>query len=86
MIHTPGAEVRILIIRSDANFDRACDAAMQEALSDFGVDEDGHFNNVQEAERSTHSIEIEFKEYKMSGSMSGWSHQYEFVAWVTFHE
>jgi hypothetical protein len=76
-------EVDILVSRtSEPSFDRACEQASRIACNMFGVDDCGHINNVKGAERTTASIEIEFKRYISSGSMCGWSHDYVFVARV----
>lgn len=77
-----GQKVKIDISRSEACFDRACDEAYQRALSEFDVDDCGHFNNVEKAQRSKHSISVKFVSYTCSGGMGGQSHRYQFTASV----
>lgn len=62
-----GMPVEILVIRTEPNFDRACDAAMDQAIRRFGVDSDGHFTKVEGAERSNSWIEIDFSKLRMTG-------------------
>lgn len=64
-------------------FDCACSYAKQLARDMFGVTPEGHFDRVNDAERSTCSINIEFVGLVMSGGMMGWDHVYRFNAWVT---
>ncbi len=63
------------VIRSEANFDRASDAAYKFALFKFEIDEDGHSSKVEGWERSSCSIEIEFKKYIRNGH----EHVYNFT-------
>lgn len=74
--------VDIVVTGQESNFDRACDAAYNIALSMFGIDDYGHSNNVEGFQRSTDVIVVEFKSYKCVGSMVGHEHQYMFKAWV----
>lgn len=64
-----GQGVTIHIDRQEANFDRACDEAIYRALRLFGVDDCGHINNVEGAQRSDSSVEIKFVEYQVGLSM-----------------
>lgn len=63
-----GDSKEIPVIREEANFDRACDAAYKFALMQFMVNEDGHAEWVSGWERSCCSIEVEFISYKRSGN------------------
>jgi len=76
-----GDVIELPLCRSDANFDRACDAARHLANMVFGVDLQGHITNVQGAERSCCSIDIEFIKYWCSGRC----HNYTFEGKVTYH-
>lgn len=62
----------------EPNFDKACEAAYRDALMIFGVDDDGHFTNVENSARSTDTLIIEFKSYRQVGS----DYIYLFDAWV----
>ncbi len=65
----------IVIIRQEANFDRACDQAHRQAIAYFGIDEDGYSAYVENWERSECCIKIDFKEYTRMGNQ----HHYSFI-------
>lgn len=68
----------VVITRSEANFDRACDEAYKYALQCFGIDQDGHSKLINGWERSQCCIEIKFREYlRMSNE-----HTYIFIATI----
>lgn len=77
-----GQIVEIVIHREKPNFDRACEQAYIQACIMFGVDDDGHINNVENSERSTDSVVIDFKHFRYSGSMTGREGHYVFDTWV----
>ncbi len=79
-------KIDIVIYRKEANFDRACDAAYEWALSKFEVDECGHINAVENSRRSTDSLVVQFTSYKHIGTMAGQDHIYSFSAWIERHE
>jgi hypothetical protein len=70
------------VIRSEGNIDRASDQAIKIARDLFGVDECGHFDNVEGASRSDSTIEIRLTDYWILGGMRGWDHVYQFEAMV----
>lgn len=51
------------IYRKEANFDRACDEVFNHALMILEIDEYGHSDKVEEWDRSSCSIEIQFVKY-----------------------
>jgi len=64
-------------------FDYACSKAIENALRDFGIDENGHSDKVKGYERSEHNIHVELKGYKAEGCHVGrWTHIYSFEAWI----
>lgn len=69
----------IWISRKESNFDRACDAAYDQAIQSFGVDDCGH-SRIEGWQRSRCWIQVSFKRYLHVGSMSGHSYQYWFLA------
>lgn len=75
-------KIRIIISRKEANFDRASDEAYNQALTRFGVDEDGYIKNVVDSWRSTDSLIVKFEEYSRIGNMCGQDHVYSFSAWI----
>lgn len=77
-----GEKIDITVERQETNFDKACDSARRLALSIFGIDEFGHINNVKDASRSETYMEITFKGYKQTCSMSGGDIVYTFEAVV----
>ena len=77
-----GEKISIQVSRTEANFDRACDMAYRMALVRFDCDDCGHLNNVEDSQRSTDSVEVEFKSYRHSGGMGGQNITYIFEAWV----
>jgi len=81
-----GERISIIVPRPEPNFDRACDVAYRMALMRFGGDDCGHLNNVEDSERSTDSVEVEFKSYRHSGGMGGQAMVYTFEAWVERYE
>jgi hypothetical protein len=50
------------VSRNDSNFDKACDAALKEAVYILKIDEDGH-SPIEGWERSCCWFEIEFQKY-----------------------
>ena len=64
-------------------FDQAVQFAKGLAIGRFGVDENGHIDNVRGAERSSCTINIEFVSFRAIGGMMGWGHEYVFKAWVS---
>jgi hypothetical protein len=77
-----GEKVEATVIRNETNFDKACDSAYRLAISIFGIDEFGHFNNVKNANRNSAYLAVTFKSYKHTGSMSGQEMVYTFEAVV----
>jgi uncharacterized protein (DUF1330 family) len=73
-------------ICSNIGFDRAADEAYNTACQMFGVDDDGYCKYVEDWNRSTDMIIIEFKSYRHTGSMVGQDHIYTFVAWIERNE
>ena len=59
----------LLVIREEANFDRACDTAKIRAS--------GIVRRINNSEEDV-KIEIIFAGYQMFGSMIGWEHHYTF--------
>ena len=78
-----GEWVNVPCTRQEANFDRACDQAMDFARLRFGVDECGHFAHVLDAPRSECCIEVEFLSYRAWGRND---HFYNFRACVRKNE
>lgn len=74
--------VKIQICRLESSFDRASDSAYKRACSMFGLNEDGYFKYVENWNRSTDMIIVEFESYRHTGSMVGHTHIYTFVAWI----
>lgn len=72
----------IAVERQEANFDRACDAARSIAMGMFGCSYAGHLDNVEDSDRSTDWVVIEFLSYRNIASMGGESYIYEFFAYV----
>lgn len=79
-------KVDIIICRKEANFDRACDAAYEWALSKFEVSETGHINAVENSSRSTDSLVVQFTSYQRIGTIVGQDHIYSFSAWIERHD
>lgn len=78
--------VKIRVCRLESNFDRASDTAYERACSIFGVDDDGHCRCIENWDRSTDMIVVEFESYQHTGSMAGQTHIYTFVAWTERNE
>ena len=76
--------VQIVVSRNggEPNFDKACEQAYSLALQKFGCDDDGHFNNVKDSDRTSDRVVIEFKSYRHIGTMVGQTCEYIFEAWV----
>lgn len=72
--------IEIIVNRDEANFDYASNSAYHMACSKFGVDEDGYCKYVENWDRSTDMIIVEFKSYYRIGSMIGQDHVYTFIA------
>ncbi len=68
----------VIIHRSEANFDKACELAYFHALKLFKVDEYGH-STLEGWERNCCSIDVEFVKY--IGNIN--NHNYFFNAFVT---
>jgi len=71
-----GDSTKILVTRSEANFDRACDNAYSQALMYFEIDEDGHSRRVRDWQRSRCWIEVHYVTYRRIGG----DHVYIFTA------
>jgi hypothetical protein len=78
-----GEKVAIDITRQEADFDRACDEALRQALRLFGVDANGYPRNVHNVDRSSATIVVEFLGCTLTASMMGREHLYRFEAVVT---
>jgi len=76
-----GERIEILANLQYPGFSDASKHAKNMALARFGVDESGHFHNV-DIERSQASIHVKFVGYEAIGGMGGWQHVYTFEAWV----
>jgi hypothetical protein len=85
MQYLVGERVKVTVDAKKVGVDHACREAIRRALIMFGVDEDGHFENV-EVYRNAASVRVVFVGYSAVGGMSGWSHVYEFSAWVESSE
>lgn len=73
---------KIRVTRSgEPNFDRACENAYSQAVSEFGIDESGHPAD-QRFHRSSSSLKVQFVQYTHTGSMGGQELVYEFYAWM----
>ena len=73
----------IEIVRSDSNFDKACDSAYAKACIHFGTDEDGYCKFVDDWNRSTDSIMVEFESYNRYTSVVNTEHCYKFTIWAS---
>lgn len=72
---------KIHVTRRESGFDRACEEAYSRALSLFAIDEDGHAKDKR-FDRSTSSLVVKFRDYRVNGSMGGISNTYVFDAWM----
>lgn len=79
------AKTNLTVSRQESGFDRACEMAYHLAIAKFGVDDCGHFDRVDGADRSSCSIVVEFKGYEQHGGMCGQSFYYTFEARVEQH-
>lgn len=70
------AKKEVIITRSEANFDKACELAYGRALYEFDIDHDGHSKSLKSWERSCCSIEVSFKNYIGTAN----HHHYIFMA------
>lgn len=70
------ASAILTVTRAEAHFDRACDEAHRQAVSFFGIDDDGHSSRLPNWERFDSAIELTFKGYTRIGS----EHAYRFCA------
>lgn len=77
-----GQREQILVSRTEANFDRACDEACRGALSRFRFDGDGYALNVKGYDRSRHGLVVEFRSFRKHAGMGGQECVYVFEAWV----
>lgn len=73
-----GQRIDVSVYRRESHFDRACDEAYRIALRQFGCDDDGYLMNVQEFDRTTDAVAIEFKGYLRCGN----EHVYQFQSWI----
>lgn len=67
----------VLICRDEANFNKACEMAINQAVKVFGIDEDGH-SKLKGWQRNCCSVEVEFVKYR--GSVN--HHYYTFKAFA----
>ncbi len=72
----------IIITRYDSHFDRACESAAKLAPVIFGIDDCGHSSRVEDWERSSCSIMIEFLKMSFALGMTGAEYTYYFEAWA----
>jgi len=77
---------KIVIDRTDAHFDRACEAAYKHACLAAGVNDSGHMENVEGSDRSRDALHVEFVGYECQGGMGGISHTYKFEMYVTLED
>ena len=71
--------VRVKIVRTEADFDRACEAAYERAK--FMVSEDGHpYDN--RFSRNGFTLNVDFVGYTHTASMSGHEIVYRFKAYL----
>lgn len=54
------------VVRSESNFDRACEMAMKMAIQYCGIDEDGHCD-IEGYERSCCGVQVYFINLRMYG-------------------
>jgi len=73
-----GERVEFTIKRIESNFDRACDAAYDQALLTFGADDSGCLTRVKDSECHQDYIVVEFVRYVRVIN----NHEYHFIAWV----
>jgi len=71
-----GDQIKIIVSRTESNFDRACNEAYKTAIMRFGIDENGHSDRIKRWERSSCWIDVIFSTYKRSGN----DHVYLFFA------
>lgn len=76
------AEETFMVTRTEANFDRACDSALKQALDLFEVEEDGYWHSIPGVDRPTCSVVVDFVKYRHVGTMMGSIHEYSFDARV----
>lgn len=72
---------QIIIRRQEADFDRACDSAAEQAVYLFGIDDCGHPKD-ERFQRSRCCLKVEFKSYERTMGMGGGSSTYKFVAYL----
>lgn len=78
MTERPLTDTKLVrVIRDDANFDRACDAARSLALG---------YWDIPNWQRSTDSIRILFLHYNLHCGMGGDTHEYAFNTWAVRNE
>ena len=71
--------VQFVVIRQQADFDRACDSAYDLAKVHLGVDENGDCKNVEGWSRKSCWVEVEFVSLCSTYSPVGQEHVYKFV-------
>lgn len=69
---------KIYIARKEANFDRTCNEAYDQAIALLGIDDDGHADQIKGWDRSSCYIRVVFEGYQHTGSMGGQEYQYVF--------
>lgn len=78
-----GEIFEIKTVRGDANFDRACDSAIEHAVKNvFEIDED-EYTDIVSGWDSNCSVKLEFRSYRVSGIAGSFSHVYSFATWVS---
>ena len=70
--------IKFPIVRSESNFDKACDQAWYQAINRFGIDEDGHSSLLLKWERNCCSINVTF--VKLSFNNNEFVYEFEAAA------
>ena len=70
---------KIVITRSESNFDKACDEAYNRAIRIMKIDDCGH-SNIKGWDRSSCFIRVIFDKYEQTGGMGGQEYTYAFRA------
>lgn len=88
MMYNIGNQYRIDIIvnREEANFDRACDTAVRVAMYRYGANDDGCLSYVENFQRSTDHLVVQFQTVNIEAGMMGRSCNYIFQAWIERNE
>lgn len=83
------SEVKQIVIprTSEANFDKACEAALRQSFSVFDIDEDCHsksgfIKGGYKFERCSDSVVVEFKKLNMCAGYMGREFSYIFETWI----